>query len=341
MKINYDISVETGQTFVVERFKTEDAKGVAHLFYSIYGSAYPFETYYIPERIVEENSNGNIYSVVARTVKGDVIGHGALYRSSPHNQNLYEIGQYIVRKNYRDTFAAFKINQYISENLVKEVSPDGIFGEAVCNHIITQKSCHIIGMKDVAIELDLMPEETYKKERNVSGRVSCVISIKLFNDTLREIFIPSLYKEEIDYILSDLNIQRTLTCSCEEIPADLKSNIDVKFFNFASVGRFNVITGGSDFDMVSEELEKEGIKNNINIFQFFINLEKPWSGRIIEKLRKKGYFFGGYIPRWFNSDSILMQKNRTLPDVSNINLYSEKAKKILSLIRSDWNYSYL
>ncbi|MEQ8171386.1 MAG: acyl carrier protein, partial [Candidatus Eremiobacterota bacterium] len=59
------------------------------------------------------------------------------------------------------------------------------------------------------------------------------------------------------------------------------------------------------------------------------------------KLRKKGYFFGGYIPRWFNSDSILMQKNRTLPDVSNINLYSEKAKKILSLIRSDWNYSYL
>ncbi len=339
MKIDYDISVETGQTFVVERFKPEDARGVAHLFYSIYGSAYPFETYYIPERILEENSNGNIYSVVARTPQGDIIGHGALYRSSPHNQNLYEIGQYIVRKNYRDTFAAFKINQYISEKLVKEVSPDGIFGEAVCNHIITQKSCHIIGMKDVAIELDLMPEETYKKEHNASGRVSCVISIKLFNDTLREIFIPSLYKEEIDYILNDLNIQRTITCLCDEIPSDLKSNIDVKFFNFASVGRFNVITGGSDFDIVAGELEKEGIKNNITVFQFFINLGKPWSGRIIESLRKKGYFFGGYIPRWFDSDSILMQKNHLLPDFSNIKLYSEKAKKILSLIRSDWSHS--
>ncbi len=32
MKIDYDISVETGQTFVVERFKPEDARGVAHLF---------------------------------------------------------------------------------------------------------------------------------------------------------------------------------------------------------------------------------------------------------------------------------------------------------------------
>jgi hypothetical protein len=194
-------------------------------------------------------------------------------------------------------------------------------------------------MKDVAIELDLMPEETYKKEHNASGRVSCVISIKLFNDTLREIFIPFLYKEEIDYILNDLNIQRTITCLCDEIPSDVKSNIDVKFFNFASVGRFNVITGGSDFDIVAGELEKEGIKNNITIFQFFINLGKPWSGRIIESLRKKGYFFGGYIPRWFDSDSILMQKNHLLPDFSNIKLYSEKAKKILSLIRSDWSHS--
>ncbi|MEQ8187114.1 MAG: hypothetical protein ABRQ39_04025 [Candidatus Eremiobacterota bacterium] len=336
MKIDYDISVETGQTFVVERFRPEDAKGVAHLFYAVYGSAYPFETYYIPERIIEENSNGNIYSVVARTPEGDIIGHGALYRSSPQNQNLYEIGQYIIRKNYRDTFAAFKINQYISEKLVKEVSPDGMFGEAVCNHIITQKSCSIIGMKDVAIELDLMPEETYKKEHNASGRVSCVISVKLFDDSCHEIFIPSVYKEKIDYILSDLNIQRIITCSSEEIPSGLSSDIGVKFFTFASVGRFNVITGGSDFDIITEELEHEGMKNNITIFQFFINLEKPWAGIIIEKLRKKGYFFGGYIPRWFNSDSILMQKNQKLPDFGNINLYSEKAKTLLSLIRSDW-----
>ena len=336
MKIDYDIPVETGQTFVVERFNPEDAKGVAHIFYSVYGSAYPFETYYIPERIIEENSNGNIYSVVARTPKGDIIGHGALYRSSPHNQNLYEIGQYLVRQNYRDTFAAFKINQYISEKLVEQVRPDGMFGEAVCNHIITQKSSHIIGMKDVAIEIELMPEEAYKKEHSASGRVSCIILIKLFNDNPHEIFIPSVYREEIDYILSDLKIQRTITCSSDEIPPDLKSDISVKFFTFASVGRFNVITAGSDFDMIAEELEKEGLKNNITLFQFFINLEKPWSGRIIENLRKKGYFFGGYIPRWFNSDSILMQKNRNLPDFSKINLYSEKAKKLLDFIQSDW-----
>ena len=59
MKIEHEISIEPGQTFVVDRFRPEDAAGIANLFFTEYGTGYPIETYYYPERIVEENGNGN------------------------------------------------------------------------------------------------------------------------------------------------------------------------------------------------------------------------------------------------------------------------------------------
>jgi hypothetical protein len=336
MKIDYSIPVEPGQKFQIDQFKPEDARGIANLFYTVYGSEYPFETYYIPEKIIEENRNGNVYSVVARTPRGDIIGHGAMYRSIPPYKNLYEFGLYIVLPDYRESFAAYKINKYIGNELIEIVKPDGLFGEAVCNHIITQKGGYIIGTKDVAIEIDLMSGETYKKENNASDRVSCLMLYRSIKDFFQEIFIHPAYEKEIEFIMSDLNIERKINYSVNEIPMDLKTEISVKFFEFAGVGRFNVSAAGSDFETVIANLEEEGRKNNTGVFQYFLNLAPPRAGKSIEILRKKGYFFGGYIPRWFSTDCILMQKNLTIPDFTSINLYSEKAKELLGFIRADW-----
>lgn len=76
MRIEHDIDIEAGQKFIIDRFRPEDAEGIAHLFFAEYGAGYPFDTFYVPERIREENEKGNINSVVARTPKGEIIGHG-------------------------------------------------------------------------------------------------------------------------------------------------------------------------------------------------------------------------------------------------------------------------
>ena len=130
--------------------------------------------------------------------QGNVIGHGALYRSSPYHPNLYEIGQYIIHRDYRTTFAAYKINEYIARELIQKVRPDGVFGEAVCNLVVTQKSSYLIGMKDVAVEIDLMPAAAYEKAKSAPGRVTCLILYLPFGDGLREAFIPAVYRREIE-----------------------------------------------------------------------------------------------------------------------------------------------
>jgi hypothetical protein len=92
----------------------------------------------------------------------------------------------------------------IIEKLAPGVRPAGLFGEAVCNHVATQKASVSFDMKDVALEVSLMPGELYKKEMDLSGRVSCLIQFRSFHDRPHEVFIPEVCRAQITAILSDL-----------------------------------------------------------------------------------------------------------------------------------------
>jgi hypothetical protein len=64
-------------------------------------------------------------------------------------------------------------------------------------------------------------------------------------------------------------------------------------------------------------------------------LAEPWTGAAVEELRKKGYFFGGLLPRWFDSDGLLMQKLLCPPDFEGIVLEVEEARQLFDIIRRD------
>ena len=337
MKINREIPIEAGQKFQVDAFKEADALGIANLFYTVYGADYPFDTYYIPEKIIAENRCGNLHSVVARTPGGDIIAHGAIFRSSAPCPNLYELGQYIVLKHYRDSFAAYKINQYIADTLLKAVNPDGLFGEAVCNHTTTQKAAALIGMKDMALEVGLMPSETYRKEKNgAENRVSCLIQFMSCHDKPLTVFVPPAYREEAEFVFDGPDFTRTFTDSIEPIPPDVVSNYTTMSFPFAGVVRTNIEAAGKDTVAIIDDIERQAVAKGMEVLQFFLNLAMPWSGKIVDIFRDRGYFSGGYIPRWFDTDAILMQKNRTVPNFENIALYSSRAQTLKAFVQSDW-----
>jgi hypothetical protein len=56
----------------------------------------------------------------------------------------------------------------------------------------------------------------------------------------------------------------------------------------------------------------------------------------VDILRSKGYFFGGVFPRWFDEDGLLMQRLVCEPYFDAIQLYSDEAKEILSIVKEDW-----
>ncbi len=339
-KIDHELPVDPGQSFVVDVFRPEDAAGVASLFYSIYGAEYPFETYYIPERLIAENANGNIHTVVARTAKGDIIGHGAVYRSSPPNPELYEFGQYLVLKPYRTSSAAFKINKFITEEMVRRVPMCGLFSEAVTHHTITQKASLKAGVKEVALELDLMPAESYEKDAGTTQRISCVLHFRSVQDQPQLVHVPAAYAQAIEFLAAGLDLDRQYVADAGEPPAGVRTHLESRFFRHAGVGRANAMTLGADFEQVLGDLEDQAAREQAVLLQLFIGLSQPGVGAVVDRLRAKGYCLGGYLPRWFGTDGLLMQKTKTRPAFDSLKLHSERCRGLLQLVRQDWDLTH-
>ncbi len=332
-----DHRVKPGQNFEVRRMQPEDAWGVARCFYAVYGEHYPFDLYYIPEKLVEANRTGDVHSVVARTESGDIVACAALYRSSAPSPKVLEAGQAIVLPDYRSTFAALCIKDYIFDDLVPCVEVDQVFGEAVCNHLITQRMLLIADFIETGIEVGLMAAEAYENPGFPNDRISTVLSFKRVRDEMRTTYIPGEYEQVLKYILSDLDLTRNVAASETGIPSGLSTDLQTQFFDFAGVARFSGFRTGEDFPQILAAAEIQAQSREIQVVQVYVNLGEPWSGRTTSVLREKGYFFGGFLPRWFDTDGMLMQKLVSLPNFDSIKLFSQRARDILEFIRRDIN----
>ena len=72
------------------------------------------------------------------------------------------------------------------------------------------------------------------------------------------------------------------------------------------------------------------------VIQVWLNLAWPWINTAVLDLQTRGYFLGGLLPRWFDTDGMLMQKIIGRPNWEGIQLYFDRAKKLLEWVRTDW-----
>jgi hypothetical protein len=333
----YDI--EPGQDWEVDLFRPEDAEGVVRIFRSVYGAGYPVRTYVEPQRLIEENAARRTLSSVARTPRGEVVGHNALFNSASH-PGTYETGEGAVHAAYRGGKGIF--TRMVDHGLeVADTFPlvNAVFGEPVCNHVYSQKMTEKAGFVLRALEVDLMPAAAYEKEASAAGRVAAFLTFRTFRPRPHAVHLPAVYQDVLRFLYEGLDDSRDFRISNEGIPAGTVSEIRIRVFDFAGVARVAVHEAGEDFGPRLEGLEKELQEKGILVIQVWLNLACPWMGQAVETLRDRGYFLGGALPRWFDDDGLLMQKILKRPDWDGICLYTDRAAEILRLVRADWERS--
>jgi hypothetical protein len=324
------------ESFTVDYFRPEDAEGIVRLFRSVYGEHYPIRLFYDPAEIVQANRDGRYYSIVARTPSGEIIGVNHLYPSAPC-RSLYESGVGLVRKDYRSLGVNSRTLGYLYNDFIpRHPHIEEIFGEAVCNHPYMQKAIGPYGFVETAIEVALMPAETYAKEKSAAGRVATLGAFRCYRPKSHRIFLPAAYDAALRRIYGRLDDARELEPSVEKIPAGAASRAEMTVFDFARVARIAVPAIGDDFRARLAELEAQGREKKAVVFQVWVDLTTPWVGAAVEALRESGYFFGGALPRWFGGDGMLMQKLRCPPDFEGIVLESAFSKELLGVIQADW-----
>jgi hypothetical protein len=331
-----DEPIEPGQTWEVDLFRPEDAEGVARLFLQVYGKEYPIKTFVEPVLLIEENQARRTISIVARTPRGDIVGHNAIFNSAPFS-GLYESGAGVVHPEYRGGAGIFaRMNAHGLELGKNRFKIAGLFGESVCNHVFSQRMCARLGAVNMAVEMDLMPAAAYSQEGSARGRVSALLDYIHIQSKPQTVFIPQVYGEALNFIYGGLADGRTQRPSKDPIPADGVTELETQVFDFAQVARLAAKKAGQDFEQILADLERDLEARGVVVVQIWLNLAWPWVGAVVDCLRRRGYFLGGLLPRWFDSDGLLLQKTAARPGWEDMQVYFERAQKIAALARADW-----
>ncbi len=329
-----DIPVEDGQSWEVDLFRPEDAPGVVRLFRAVYGEGYPIETYTNRQRLIEENAARRTISTVARTPNGDIVGHVAVFQNAPYS-GLYEAGSGLVLPNYRGGSIMTKLVAQSFETAAG-FGVEALFGEAVCNHTHMQRLMSTFDNVPRALAVDLMPADTYAREKSASGRVSVVVGFTIFKPKPQAIFYPRVYGSVVPFLYQGMEEQRSFSVSDEALPSQASTRIETQIFNFARVARMSVQNPGPDLVEVLEREENRVRDKGVAVIQVWLQLSWPWVGAVTDLLRAHGYFLGGVLPRWFDADGLLLQKILETPNWEEIQLHASRAKTILEMIRLDW-----
>lgn len=326
----------TEDGFTVGSFQPGDAEGIVRLFRAVYGEGYPIRLFYDPAAIVAANAEGRYYSIVARSPAGEVIGVEHLFRSAPCH-SLYEAGAGLVLKAYRKAGVNTQMLRFIYDQFVPAMpNIEETFGEAVCYHPYMQRTVDVARHVWTALEVALMPAQTYGKEKATASRVATLNGFRCYRPKPHRIFLPAAYEEVLRGIYGRLDDARQIAPAEAAPPAGTATQSELSLFDFAQVARVAVPVSGGDFAPSLLARETEARTRGAVVIQVWLNLTEPWVGRAVEILRGKGYFFGGALPRWFDGDGLLMQKLLCPPDFDGIVLDSAVARDLLAVIRADW-----
>ena len=324
----------------IRMFTPGDAAATVALYRAVYGETYPVKSVYDQVELIRQHESGDTYRLLACNDDGEAIGQIALYRSSPPNRRLYEVGQMIIRYDYRQSGVAFELFPLALTEIPAQYGLDAIWGEAVCNHLFTQQMAVREGVIETGIEVGLMPAEAGAKAMNEQAvsteRGSAVVGFLPFHERPQTIFVPAVYDEAIKFIYEGTANIPHYELASESAPSGVLTTGTLETFPGSGVARMTFPAVGKDFEQALVRLESEASASSAVVTQAYLRFTDPGIGLAVTVLRRRGYFFGAVLLGWFEDDGLMLQKLLLPPDFDKIHLYTKRARHLLAIIRRDF-----
>ncbi len=322
--------------FSVEPFRPDDAVLVPRLFQEVYGDEYPVRMVYNPDEMIAAMAEKNYFPFVVRLSPERIIAFGALYSSAPY-KGIYEFGQGAVSPEFRSAGLGRLLFEFVAGYTPTLPGSEIYFGEAVCNHTHSQKAGALIHTIETGIEVDLLPGEVYTKFRKMEGRVAVVDMFRTYVSKRHAVHLPRVYEDILRFLYAGFDDSRAIGTATDEAPSSSATSFSTRVFEAAGVARIGVIQAGTDFGAAFDAetgavMDQEGNR----VIQVWLKLSHRGISPIVDELRKRGFFFGGLFPRWFDEDGLMLQKVAGEPNWQGIQLYSERSMEILKFIKGDW-----
>jgi N-acetylglutamate synthase-like GNAT family acetyltransferase/anti-sigma regulatory factor (Ser/Thr protein kinase) len=339
----YPLSLPTGRDrssscgIVVRQMQPTEAVEVARCVYKAYGYSYGQEHVYFPERLVQLNEAGEVFSVVAVTREQKVVGHAALVR---HDMNclIAEMGMAAVEPAFRGQGVLTRLTEFLVAR-AKAERLTGVFSQAVTNHPYSQQAGLAIGEKDCAIKLGFIPATSSFKgiTERLPQRDSAVVHFMYLNrPSTVSVCLPSHHRDMVVRLYQHLGVlpewEETYVDG-ERVQAD-RSAVRVSASVRMGLARIEVVQYGRDALQEVKTRLKELCMRHFDVIHLYLNLGDPLTCRFTEQFEELGFFFSGILPGGCPGDALILQYLNNVPiDYLKIVIKSEMGRTLLAYIR--------
>ncbi len=228
------MTIEPGQTWELGELRPADAPGVCELVRLAFGEHYPVATFREPAQLVAASASDAIRSVVARTLRGEVVGHLACYQATP-NPHIWEVGVAAVHPAYQGNGIFQRMGEDCLARIRRDPASQVAFAENM--NLVPQCMAHAVGMVSMALAVDQMPAAA-------PARASCILDFVLLHPHPHAIHLPAAHADNLRFLCDGLGDARQMLPAEGSPPREGGTAIQSQVFPEAQVGRFVTPVGG-------------------------------------------------------------------------------------------------
>ncbi len=322
----------------IRPMRPDEAVEVSKCAYKCYGYTYEDYVYY-PERLAAMNEDGSLYSVVAVTEEGKMMGHAGLKLPYPQAP-IAESGVAFVYPEYR-RFGLFKeFNQYFIDH-ARKTGLSGLFGRAVTSHVASQRMAAGHGYKDCGLFLGVFPGDVdFKKiAGKTTQRESGLLSfLALKDEDPRDVYVTERYRSIVGEVFASLGVPVRLADGGADSgrEPDGPSHMEAAVNTALNVAEMVVHHPGEGTLQELRFKHKEFCLKRIDIIHLVLDLEDPNTERLIQESDALGFFFAGVLPYGIAGRHALCLQylNNVMIDFDRIRLFSTEAAALLEFVKT-------
>src|SRR5262245_56967385 len=282
--------------YAIRRLRPEDAPGVTECVRRIYGAGYFHPELYDPDRIVRLNETEELVSVVAVDAGGRVVGHYALER--PDLGPLAEEGEALVLPEHRH-HRLMEAMHGLLEGEALRLGLTGVFGQAVTNHVFTQKVHERFGLVPRGLSLGALPRSFHNMPEPPPQRMSLLLGFKYLRPPPRAVaYAPPHHRATCARIYRQLGAPVELR---EPGPAEAEGpgRVEVTFAPELQAGLIRVRRAGED-TAAEVRRARRGLCEGSGAEAVFLELPlaRAETPALCRSLERDGFFFSGIGPHF-------------------------------------------
>lgn len=319
-------------SYSIRRFQPGDAEAIRQLVTRIYGGSYIHQELYHPDRLVRLNETGQLVSIVAVGPEEQVVGHYAIER--PDMGPIGEGGEAMISPDHQHHHLMERMHTVIVEQ-GQRLDLAGLYGNAVTNHIFTQKMYEHTTGRPCGVSLGTTPKTFHNITEPLPQRMSCLLYFQFLRMPAGVVaHAPRHHQPTIARIYEQFSLQAEFG---DPVAPAGTGQVTINFIPERQSGVIRVGRAGAETASAIEEARQDLCQNaGAEVVFLELPLSQPATPHLCRAAEEEGFFFSGIGPFFAgDGDALRLQFLNVKLDTNLLQIENAFARELLDYIAAE------